>query len=67
MQTPKVKWPVRELMVKRQQRLLRRWLRYVETLRPIEKEEMVQVCEPETGRGLDGKEEDEAGALRDAE
>jgi hypothetical protein len=38
MQTPKVKWPVRELMVKRQQRLLRRWLRYAETLRPIEEE-----------------------------
>jgi len=33
MKTPKVKWLVRELMVKRQQRLLRRWLRYVEDLR----------------------------------
>jgi hypothetical protein len=28
MKAPKVKWPVRELMVKRQQRLLKRWLRY---------------------------------------
>jgi hypothetical protein len=39
MKTPKVKWPVRELMVKGQQRLLRRWLRYAENLRPIEEEE----------------------------
>jgi hypothetical protein len=35
MKKSKVKWPIRELMVKRQQRLLRRWLRYAENLRPI--------------------------------
>jgi hypothetical protein len=33
MKAPKVKWPVRELMVKGQRRLLKRWLRYAETLR----------------------------------
>jgi hypothetical protein len=65
MQMPKVKWLVREMMVKRQQRLLRRWMRYAKTLRPIEKEEMVQVCEPKTGRGLDDDEEDELGSSED--
>jgi hypothetical protein len=49
---PKVKWPVRELMVKRQQRLLKRWLRYAEDLRATE-EEMICYCWPETGKSLD--------------
>jgi hypothetical protein len=49
MKEPKIKWPVRELMARRQRRLLRKWLRYAENLRPIEEEEMVQVCEPEIG------------------
>jgi hypothetical protein len=41
-------------MVRRQRRLLRGWLRYDENLdRP---KEMVQVCEPETGRGIDDAE-----------
>jgi hypothetical protein len=62
MKTPKVKWPVRELMVKGQQRLLRRWLRYVESLKPIE-EEMVQACEPESGKILGV--ENEMGLSRD--
>jgi hypothetical protein len=55
MRKSKVKWPVRELMVKRQQRLLRRWLRYAENLRPIEGEEMVYICEPEIGDILNDK------------
>jgi hypothetical protein len=55
--TPKVKWPVRELMVKGQQRLLRKWLRYVESLRPIEEEEMGYICEPEIGKILDAENE----------
>jgi hypothetical protein len=50
----KAKWPVKELMVRGQRRLLKRWLRYAENLNGPE-EEMVQVCEPETGRGLDVK------------
>jgi hypothetical protein len=45
----KIKWPVKELMVRRQRRLLKGWLRYAENLNGPE-EEMVQVCEPETGR-----------------
>jgi hypothetical protein len=51
MKKPKEKWPVKELMVRRQRRLLKRWLRYAENLNGPE-EEMVQVCEPETGRDL---------------
>jgi hypothetical protein len=38
-------------MVKGQRRLLKRWLRYAENLNGPE-EEMVQVCELETGRDL---------------
>jgi hypothetical protein len=51
MKKPKEKWPVKELMVRGQCRLLKRWLRYAENLNGPE-EEMVQVCEPETGRDL---------------
>jgi hypothetical protein len=47
----KVKWPVKELVAKRQQRLIRGWLRHAESLRNDE-EEMVQVCEPEARRNL---------------
>ena len=52
----KMKWPVKELMARRQCRLLRRWLRHAENLnRP---ENMVQICEPKIGRNLsDDKEE----------
>jgi hypothetical protein len=57
MRTQKVKWPVRELMVKGQQRLLRKWLRYAESLRPIEEEEMVYICEPEIGKILGAENE----------
>jgi hypothetical protein len=48
MKKTKVKWPVKQLMVIRQCRLLRKWLRYAENLKTTE-EEMVHVCEPETG------------------
>jgi hypothetical protein len=51
----KSKWPVKELMDKRQQRLLSGWLRHVENLN--ETEEMVQVCEPETGRNISDAED----------
>ena len=51
MKKPKEKWPVKELMVRRQHRLLTGWLRYAENLNGPE-EEMVQVCEPETGINL---------------
>jgi hypothetical protein len=58
----KVKWPVRELVVKRQQRLLKGWLRHAENLnRPEEK--MVQVCELEDGRNLNS--EDDMGSIED--
>jgi hypothetical protein len=52
----KVKWPVKEFLAKRQRRLLKGWLRYVESLR--DEEEMVHVCEPEAGRNLSDDEEE---------
>jgi hypothetical protein len=66
MQMPKVKWPGRELMVKRQQRLLRKWLRYAENLMATE-EEMIDHCWPETGKSLDDwdDEEDKLGSSED--
>jgi hypothetical protein len=39
----KEKWQVKELLARRQRRLLKEWLRYVESLR--EEEYMVHVCE----------------------
>jgi hypothetical protein len=56
MKKAKEKWPVKELMVRGQRRLLKRWLRYAENLKATE-EKMIYVCEPETGRGLDDFEE----------
>jgi hypothetical protein len=58
----KVKWPVKKLMVIRQGRLLRRWLRHAENL--DKPKEMVQICEPETGRNLSDA-EDEMGSEED--
>jgi hypothetical protein len=37
---PKVKFPVKELMVMRQHRLLKRWLRYAESLNGREENEI---------------------------
>jgi hypothetical protein len=50
MKKMKIKWPVKELMARKQCRLLRGWLRYAENLDGPE--EMVQICEPETGRNI---------------
>jgi hypothetical protein len=61
MRKTKVKWPVKELMARRQRRLLRGWLRHAENLDGPE--EMVQICEPETGRILG--EENEMGSAED--
>jgi hypothetical protein len=63
MKKAKEKWPVKELMVRGQRRLLRKWLRYAENLKAKE-EKMVHVCEPETGRGLDDF-ENELGSTED--
>jgi hypothetical protein len=66
MEKAKEKWPVKELMVMRQRRMLKGWLRYAENLKAIE-EEVIYVCKPETGRGLDDweDEEDELGSSED--
>jgi hypothetical protein len=41
------KWHVQKLLARRQQQVLRRWLREVETLSDTEK--VVYICEPEVG------------------
>jgi hypothetical protein len=53
----KIKCLVRELVPRRQQRLLKGWLRHAENLNRSE-EEMVQVCEPEAGGNLSDAEDD---------
>jgi hypothetical protein len=67
MKEPKEKWPVKELMVRRQRRLLKGWLRYTGNLNGPE--EMFQVCEPETGRGLNDVESElgSAGDLKNCQ
>jgi hypothetical protein len=62
MKKPKMKWPVREMMVMRQRRLLKEWLRYVENLKDTE-EELVQICEPKIGEILG--EENGLGSIED--
>jgi hypothetical protein len=52
----KVKWPIQQLIYRKQKKILRRWLRQVENLRNIE-EEMVYVCELEDGESLSEEEE----------
>jgi hypothetical protein len=52
----KEKWSVKELMARRQCRLLRGWLRHIENLDGPE--ELVQVCELETGRNLSDAEDE---------
>jgi hypothetical protein len=58
MEKAKAKWPVKQLMVIRQRRLLKRWLRYAENLRATE-ENMICYCWPETGKSLDGDDDDD--------
>jgi hypothetical protein len=58
MEKATAKWLVRELMVRGQHRMLKRWLRYAENLKATE-EKMICHCETETGRGLYDDEEDE--------
>jgi hypothetical protein len=60
MKKAKAKWPVRELMVRRQRRLLRKWLRYAENLKATE-EKIIDYCWPETGKGLDDDDDDDWG------
>jgi hypothetical protein len=66
MKTSKIKWPFKQLMVMRQCRLLRKWLRYAENLKATE-EEMIDHCWPETGKSLDDcdDEEDKLGSSED--
>jgi hypothetical protein len=51
----KLKWPVKILLARRQQSLLRVWLRYVEILMDIE--EMVHIFDLEDGKSLSDDEE----------
>jgi hypothetical protein len=50
----KVKWPVKELLAKGQQRMLKIWLRYAESLNDTE---LVCICEPEVGETLSNEEQ----------
>jgi hypothetical protein len=61
----KVKWPIKRLLARRQQRMLRGWLRYVESLR--DEEEMVDICEPKTGKNLSDEEERSVSGLMDSQ
>jgi hypothetical protein len=58
MEKAKAKWPVKQLMVIRQRRLLKRWRRYAENLNAIE-EDMICYYWPETGQSLDGDNDDD--------
>jgi len=51
----KFKWPIKRLLAKGQHQLLNRWLRYVEILKG--EEEVVHICELETGKILKDDEE----------
>jgi hypothetical protein len=66
MKKAKAKWPVKQLMVIRQRRLLKRWLRYAENLRATE-EDMICYCWPETGKSLDGDDDDDWDKLESAD
>jgi hypothetical protein len=57
----KVKWVVKEMLARRQRRLLKMWLRHVKILR--DEEDMVHVCEPKDRRNL--SDEDELRSLED--
>jgi hypothetical protein len=51
----KTKWPVQNLLARRQQQVLRRWLRKFKTLSHTEK--VVCICESEVGDNLSDGEE----------
>jgi hypothetical protein len=63
MEKAKANWLVKKLMVMRQCRLLKGWLRYAENLKATE-EKVIYVCELETGRSLDDF-ENELGSAED--
>jgi hypothetical protein len=48
-------WPVRQLVSKSQQHILRKWLRHDENLSSTE--EMVCICDPKVGEKLSDEEE----------
>jgi hypothetical protein len=61
MRKPKINWPVKELMARGHHRMLRGWLRHAKNLDGPE--EMVLICEPETGKILG--EENKMGSAED--
>jgi hypothetical protein len=59
----KVKLPIKKLLARGKQKLLRVWLKYVESI--IGEHEMVHICEPETRKSLsDGEEKRSEKGLR---
>jgi hypothetical protein len=53
----KVEWPVQKLMARRQQQMLRRWLRHAENLSNTGRK-VIYICEPEVGKILSDDEEE---------
>jgi hypothetical protein len=51
----RARWPIQQLVSKRQCRMLKRWPREVETLSDVE-ENTICICKPETGVSLDDEE-----------
>jgi hypothetical protein len=52
----KAKWHVQKLLARRQQQVMRRWLR--EMLKPsVTQRKVVHICEPEVGKSLSDEEE----------
>ena len=56
----RVKWSFKELLAKRQQRMLKIWLRYAESLSDTE---LVCICEPKVGETLSDEEERSVSSL----
>jgi hypothetical protein len=50
-----VNWPVHKLLARRQQQVVRKWLRHVENLSSIE-EKVIHTCELEIGMNLSDEE-----------
>jgi hypothetical protein len=52
----KEKWPIQNLLARRKQQVVRKWLRHAENLSGIE-EKVIHICEPEIGKNLNDDEE----------
>jgi hypothetical protein len=56
----KVKWPIWKLIFKKQRKIIRIWMRQVESLKNSKekwpsKKKMVYICKPKEGENIDGE------------